>query len=81
MGLRFIKPSEDINQVFNDELASRGLKQGDRPNLELTSLDFLKPVLVENNDEYLDCEYQLEYNGKIYSEEQINAILKELGVK
>jgi hypothetical protein len=81
MGLKFIDTKkEDAMQVFENELISRKLNRGDSPNPILITFDFLRPVLVQNDD-YLDCEYMLEYNGKIYSEEQVNKILEELGVK
>ena len=64
----------NVLQVFN-EYVETGMKRGDGP---IESSDLYSPALVENDGGYIDVEYILKLDGKIYTREEINSLKKIL---
>lgn len=67
----------EIENLFKYHFINYGLKKGDLPCFDINS-SYFSPVLVLNDDNFLDCEYRFKLDFKIYTLEETKKILKTL---
>lgn len=75
----FLDLNKDLLKQYNDMyMQLENCKLGDMPNEKIIKTGYFEPVLVVNDGNYLDTEYLLKLNNKVYNLEETNRILEVL---
>ena len=70
--MRFLDLNQDLVKQFNEAADNGNYKRGDIPSDKINKTGHFELVLIVNDDNFLDCEYLLKLDNKIYTREEAN---------